>query len=116
MSPIPSDQPVFAHSLEGDTDTGQWELLVEHLQDVARLAEQFTSRFGADAWGRLAGLWHDLGKYSCAFQDYLLTANGLEAHLEQYQGRVPHSTAGAQHAVETFTELGQSEAGRVSLR
>jgi len=38
---------------------------------------------------------------------------GFEGHLEQYQGQVDHSTAGAQHAVRIFTELGQPEIGRI---
>jgi len=32
------------------------------------LAAQFAAAFDAAAWGRLAGLWHDLGKYRPEFQ------------------------------------------------
>ena len=103
----------FAHTLEGITDTDHWEPLADHLEHVGHRAGQFASGFNAADWGTLVGLWHDLGKYSHAFQDYLLKENGFEGHLEQYQGQVPHSTAGAQHAVRIFTELGQSEAGRI---
>jgi CRISPR-associated endonuclease/helicase Cas3 len=39
-----------------------------HLHGVANLAEQFAAVFGSAAWGRLAGLWHDLGKYQVEFQ------------------------------------------------
>ena len=63
--------------------------------------------------GRVAGLWHDVGKYSAEFQAYLCKENGFEAHLEQYKGRVDHSTAGAQHAVRVLTELDQAQAGRL---
>jgi CRISPR-associated endonuclease/helicase Cas3 len=34
------------------------------LRAVADLAGEFASTFGHSDWGRLAGLWHDLGKYS----------------------------------------------------
>jgi CRISPR-associated endonuclease/helicase Cas3 len=50
--------------------------------------------FGAGDWGYLAGLWHDVGKYSDAFQAKLMVENGFEAHLETKPGRVIHSQAG----------------------
>ena len=48
-----------------------WEPLERHLQEVADLAGDFAAAFGAREWGKLAGLWHDLGKYSLEFQNYL---------------------------------------------
>ena len=95
----------FAHSLP-DCPVSDWEPLEEHLRRVADLAGEFAGKFGAAEWGRVAGWWHDVGKYSREFQDYLLTANGLEAHIEQ-KSKVDHSTAGAQHANRIFAELGQ---------
>jgi len=50
----------FAHSAE-DRD---WEPLEDHLRAVAELAAEFAAAFGSGEWARLAGLWHDLGKYS----------------------------------------------------
>jgi len=97
----------YAHSVEGDPNTDRWEPLEVHLREVAELAEKFASKFNATDYGYLAGIWHDLGKYSRKFQDYLLTANGFEAHLEQQFGKVDHSTAGARHAVETIPPWGQ---------
>jgi CRISPR-associated endonuclease/helicase Cas3 len=102
----------YAHSLEGRLPN-EWEPLADHLKRVAELAAKFAKKFEATEWARHAGLWHDLGKYSEEFQAYLFKENGLEAHLEQYKGRVNHSSAGAQHAAQIFTELGQSEAGRI---
>ena len=51
----------------------------------------------AARWGYLAGLWHDLGKFSVEFQDYL-SGSGSDSHTGEVQGRVDHSTAGAAHA------------------
>lgn len=112
----------FAHSLE-DRDghprpLSDWEPLFTgtgegHLERVAALAARFAEKFSAAGWGHLAGLWHDVGKYSAEFQAYLLTENGLDAHIEQYRGRVDHSTAGAQHAVQALEQLSQPEAGRI---
>lgn len=97
--------PHYGHTL-GD-DERNWEPLEMHLEAVAGLAEKFADAFHAGEWGRLAGLWHDIGKYSPAFQNYLRRENGLEAHLEGLPGRVDHSTAGARHAAERFGGLGR---------
>lgn len=96
----------FAHSLKDTPDTQQWERLEVHLRLVAELSRKFASSFGADNYGYLAGLWHDLGKYSRKFQDYLLTANGFEAHIEQHS-KVDHATAGARHAAESIVDWGK---------
>lgn len=95
----------FAHSLPNEP-TENWEPLNDHLQRVGHLAAQFGKKFGAEQYGRLSGLWHDLGKYSTAFQDYLLTANGFAAHIE-HTAKVDHSTAGAQHAANTVPTWGK---------
>ena len=66
-------------------------------------------KFGAEDWGRLAGLWHDLGKFQLAFQSYIRRESGFdpEAHLEDAApGRVNHSSAGALHAVAQFGKNG----------
>ncbi|UKL14248.1 CRISPR-associated helicase Cas3' [Dissulfurimicrobium hydrothermale] len=73
----------FAHRRE-DEDREEWQPLIEHLQNTAKLA----CKFGADAnvaeLAYIAGLIHDLGKYSAEFQKRL-----------EGGPRVNHSTAGA---------------------
>lgn len=79
-------------------EDGSVHLLSDHLHGTARSATQFAAEFGGAGWGRLAGLWHDLGKYSSAFQKKIRSAaEGPEAHLEA-KARVDHSTAGALYA------------------
>ena len=68
----------------------------EHLLGTAALAAAFAQPFGGEEQAALAGLLHDIGKYSDAFQRRL--RGGAE--------RVDHSTAGAQVA---FRELHQPE-------
>ena len=68
----------FAHSLPG-CPVEEWEPLEGHLQAVADLAGKFADKFDAADWGRVAGLWHDVGKFSAEFQDKLLRENGFEA-------------------------------------
>ncbi len=107
---------MFAHSHpQHPTDPKWWEPLYSegdgHLNKVAELCAVFASdAFGATGnsrkcWeklGRLAGNWHDLGKFSDAFRDYLKCSagKGADAHTSEMRGRVDHTSAGAQHAVE----------------
>ena len=81
-------------------------LLGHHLNEVARMAALFASDAEAAEWARLAGLWHDLGKYGKDFQDYIRGASGYEAHLvDSAPGKVNHSSAGALYAVKSLPEL-----------
>ena len=76
--------------------------LDEHLRSVEQRAGAFAHKFGAGDWGRLAGVWHDLGKFQPAFQSYIRRDSGFapEAHMaDAVPGRVDHSSAGALHAV-----------------
>jgi CRISPR-associated endonuclease/helicase Cas3 len=94
----------FAHSKEG-LPQSKWQPLDCHLEQVAKLAGGFSSAFGASSWGRLAGLWHDLGKFSPDFQLYIRESN--EASMEVKPGKVNHSTAGALHAIDRFGKIGR---------
>ena len=60
---------------------------------VADLASAMAAEFGASEWASLAGLWHDLGKYSPEFQSMIRSAVGSDASTETRLGRVDHSTA-----------------------
>jgi CRISPR-associated endonuclease/helicase Cas3 len=82
--------------------------LRDHLESVAKLASDMAASFRAHDWTYLAGLWHDVGKYSKEFQNRIRAAQGLDAHIETV-GKVDHSTAGAQHA---FTFL-RNDVGKV---
>ncbi len=83
--------------------------LETHLLQVAKMAASNAEYFASDQWAELAGCWHDLGKYSAAFQKMIHEANGMEAHIEHESatGKVNHSSAGALHAVEKFGVLGR---------
>lgn len=76
-----------------------------HLNKVAYLAGKFAGEMfqagseearAATEWGRLAGWWHDLGKYSEKFQQYL--DKNRDTHQAEVDERVDHATAGAQLA------------------
>lgn len=95
----------FAHTLEG-CPPAEWQGLEEHLEAVGETAARFGSAFGAADWARCAGLWHDLGKYSDAFQNYLRSATSPDPHIADRAARIDHSTAGAQKAVAKIEILG----------
>jgi CRISPR-associated endonuclease Cas3-HD len=92
----------LAHSAGGGTEP---HLLEDHLYAVADIAASFGRDNASRQLARLAGLWHDLGKYRPGFQRYIRQC--AEAHIE---GRVPdrsktHSAAGALWAIKRLGEL-----------
>ncbi|WP_289097808.1 CRISPR-associated helicase Cas3' [uncultured Bifidobacterium sp.] len=64
-----------------------YETCVEHLSMVGALAGGFAGRFGQLDEGLLAGVFHDAGKYSEAFQKRIRNP--------EHTAKVDHSTAGA---------------------
>ncbi|RJP19131.1 MAG: CRISPR-associated endonuclease Cas3'' [Candidatus Abyssobacteria bacterium SURF_5] len=81
-------EKALAHS----TEDGRFQLLAEHLQGTSKLSSHFAQNFGCADWAGLAGLWHDLGKYSEDFQRY----------IRGKPGKIDHSTYGAMKACEKF--------------
>lgn len=63
------------------------QTIQEHLEGTARLAAEFAQPFNGESQANLAGLLHDIGKYSDDFQQHLKGGH-----------KVDHSTAGAQAA------------------
>ncbi len=74
-----------------------WHELLEHLETVARDAAVFASKFGASDIARWAGLLHDAGKFSSAFQNYLWQAHvaDRDGTSPPEKGKVDHSSTGA---------------------
>lgn len=84
----------YAHSVKGEGKE-KWQKLKDHLCSVSKVAGKFADKFGAGDLGRLAGLLHDIGKYSDEFQK----------KLDGKSIRVDHSTAGAKEAMARYGEL-----------
>lgn len=85
----------FAHSTER-RDKSDWQILARHLEDVGARAAANASVFGASQWGLVAGLLHDLGKYTEKFQ----------CRLTGDIGRVDHATWGARVASDRYPGIG----------
>lgn len=76
-------------------ENGNKQLLKEHLDNVSNLARKFSEAFGEGELAEIIGKYHDLGKYSKEFQEYILS--GKKGQL-----RIDHSTAGAQLMMNTI--------------
>lgn len=74
----------YAHS-GTNIDRSDWQLLTDHLEQVARLASERGASLGLMKTTSIAGLFHDLGKYDPAFDRVLKGEPGPI---------VDHSTAG----------------------
>jgi CRISPR-associated endonuclease/helicase Cas3 len=88
--------PYYAHS-SPSPDKLNWQLLSEHLNNVGAIASSCAAHFSASEIAQVAGLLHDLGKYSAAFQ----------ARLEGNPARADHATAGAQLAASRYGKMGK---------
>lgn len=75
--------PTYMAHVKKDDD-GVWHehSLEEHLREVSRLAGEYAQPFGGTDWAALAGLWHDLDKYSARFHCYIARAVGESIFTE----------------------------------
>lgn len=69
----------------------EWQPLEAHLQNVANLSKSFAEPYGLGEEAYLAGIAHDMGKYSIGFQDKL---NGIQNNF------IDHSSQGARLLAE----------------
>jgi len=83
----------FAHTKD-NADKSEWQKLIDHLNNTAHLAAEMGRDAGISELARIAGLTHDLGKYSLAFQ----------RRLDGSKQRVDHATAGAKELWKIFAD------------
>jgi CRISPR-associated endonuclease/helicase Cas3 len=89
----------YAHSVAG-RDKHSWQELAEHLRSVSELAAAFGTHLGISNAARLAGLLHDLGKYT-----------------PEFQARLDGSVAPAEHSIQgawVVRSLAQTPADKVA--
>lgn len=89
----------YAHSRNA---RGERHDLLSHLHAVSEQTARFAERLGARELGYYLGLWHDLGKFSPAFQRYLLAS---EAGAWRGGFSPDHKAAGALLAREVLEPL-----------
>ncbi|HQZ01812.1 MAG TPA: CRISPR-associated helicase Cas3' [Thauera sp.] len=88
-------QHYFAHSTD-DGSKADWQLLSLHLAAVGAIAGASAAWFGGRAIAEVAGLLHDVGKYTDEFQ----------RRIAGHSVRVDHATRGAMLAVERYGSVG----------
>ena len=77
------------------------QTLSDHIEKTANLAKKFAAIFGCGNTAYLAGLLHDLGKYTPAFQDHL--ERSLKGEVVT-RGKVIHALQGAKFAAEVIKD------------
>ena len=95
----------FAHT---PVNGGPWHELIEHLKQTAERAQEKAAKFGAGDLAHLAGLWHDLGKFNPAFQEYLRRCERAARTGEPPPSKgVPHAAFGGRFARGAYPPLMQ---------
>ena len=97
-------------------DDNKAQSVNKHLVNVAHSASRLAQKVGLMSFGQLAGLLHDLGKFSSEFQIYIMSATGqIDPDAEEYvdanglKGKIDHSTAGAQYVWNVLNERKEPE-------
>ena len=93
----------IAHIKLDDSGNFKIQSLFDHLSGTAKLCAKFTSDFCNRDWGWLLGLWHDLGKYSDDFQEYIKINSGFQEGDKL--GKTDHTSAAAILAKELYPSL-----------
>ena len=95
----------IAHVRQEADENFTTQSIEEHLSGTAVLCEKFASAFEAGTWGKLLGLWHDIGKFTeKEFQPYIRDRSGIAPF--SYKGNKPdHSSAGAILAQNQLPDL-----------
>ncbi|PER38991.1 CRISPR-associated helicase/endonuclease Cas3 [Bacillus thuringiensis] len=88
----------IAHIRESDS---QVQTVEEHLLGVKELAETYGEKIGIKHLAGLAGMLHDLGKYTNEFREYILEAVN-NPNSSSKRGSVDHSTAGGKLLYQLF--------------
>jgi CRISPR-associated endonuclease/helicase Cas3 len=97
----------YAHSLEGEPPE-EWQLLEDHLRNVASLSAGFAAIFQAELWGRLAGEGHDIGKGTNEWQAWLRRVNNIDDEFSNfYAGHPKHTMHGAKWLYDYSTQAGK---------
>ncbi|MGB3224463.1 MAG: CRISPR-associated helicase Cas3' [Desulforhopalus sp.] len=97
----------YAHSIEGHPPEN-WQLLEEHLNNVATLAAESADIFQAKEWATILGANHDLGKGTLPWQAYLRRVNDIvDEFAKFYEGHPPHAVVGAQWLFKNSKEAGK---------
>lgn len=118
------DVPKYVAHTPPMGDPDRWQTMYAHVmgqpdenEGVAPMARRFAGVFNAAEWAYIAGMLHDIGKYSDRFQEYL-----RRCHEDQMQGGTgralsgggDHKSAGA-YCSDKMTGLGEMGFNPIAL-
>jgi CRISPR-associated endonuclease/helicase Cas3 len=89
-------------------DGSRYQTTYEHIKNVAELAGIYGSKFGFSETARLAAMYHDMGKLSDSFLNYLLNDIGR-------RGEIIHSRQGAKYILDHMPDLDKRSAVLAAL-
>jgi len=90
-----SNKTAYAHGLG---HSGEMQFLDQHLLEVAELCKRFSGQIGMPSCGFLLGYWHDIGKNSPEWQEYLRKSISDEKENGKSIKGPAHSPVGALRA------------------
>ncbi|OBZ15728.1 CRISPR-associated helicase/endonuclease Cas3 [Bacillus sp. FJAT-27264] len=99
----------IAHIRESDKKI---QTVAEHLTGVKALAEEFGDKLGVKHIAGLAGVLHDMGKYTEEFKEYILMAV-YHPEMPPKRGSVDHSTAGGKLLFKLFHDHTKNSSDKV---
>lgn len=84
----------YVAHIKKESDRFITQSISDHISGTAELCAEFANLFQNSDWGHLLGLWHDLGKLSEDFQEYIKVNSGYEED-DQKKPKTDHTSAGA---------------------
>lgn len=94
-------------AVDPHTSQSRIQTCTDHVRSVAQMTKEHLSPFGLSSTGELAGLLHDLGKFTTEFDSYLDKASRGE---KVAKGSVIHTFSGVRYLLEHFHSLNDNSA------
>jgi CRISPR-associated endonuclease/helicase Cas3 len=103
-----NENKFVAHVREKDK---QIQTVYQHLIGTSEKSSKYADKIGMKEYGKIIGLFHDMGKATELFNSYIMSATGLMnsddkyyMNSNEYKGKIDHSTAGAQYLYNSFSD------------
>lgn len=94
-----AQEPMYPARFAHTDGVARWQSVSEHLRSTAEYAAENLRGVGLDRVGYLAGLLHDMGKYTAFFKEYIEKASKGESVVK---GSVNHTFAGVIYLFERY--------------
>lgn len=103
MGKMKDSERYIAHVRKDADSSYVLQCMKGHLNGTAERSKSFAAKFSNELWGELVGYFHDVGKYSDKFQEYIRVNSGYEEGNKQ--AKTDHTSAGAILAKELYPQF-----------